>query len=413
MENLEDLLKLSEKYITLLNRQYIRNFVRKDPFKTRLTIVLGQRGVGKTTAIVQYFLQRKAENSAMEKKLLYLPADHFLIGNRALYEIAETFSQLGGEIICFDEIHKYSNWSQELKSIYDTFPELKVIASGSSALEVHKGSHDLSRRAIVKQMPGFSFREYLEVITGKTFPIYTLEEILKTHERCANYIIDVLKKPKILRILNLFQDYLKKGYYPYFTECTSEEDFYFTLERSVHTTIESDIPSVHPSITAASIKKIIRLLSFIAQQVPFKPHLNKLTEILDLNDQRILKTYLKYLEDAGLINTVSKAGKGLSVLEKPEKIFLDNTNQVYAFGKQDSNTGNLRETFFVNVLSSRHSVFYSDEGDFMVNNHTFEVGGKNKSFKQIRNIKNSYVVLDDVESGINNKIPLWLFGFLY
>lgn len=413
MENLDDLFKLSEKYLITLNRQYVRNFVKKDPFKARLTIILGQRGVGKSTAIVQYLLQRNLENSATDKKILYLPADHFSIGNRALYEIAEIFCQLGGEIICFDEIHKYPNWSQELKSIYDTFPELKVIASGSSALEVHKGSHDLSRRSIIKQMFGFSFREYLEVITEETFPIYSLEEILKNHEQHAKDIIDTLKKSKNLKVLSLFQVYLKKGYYPYFTECASEDDFYFTLERSVHTAIESDISFVHPSITAASIKKIIRLLSFIAQQVPFKPHLNKLTEILDLNDQRVLKTYLKYLEDAGLINTVSKAGRGLSVLEKPEKIFLHNTNQVYAFGKQNSNTGSLRETFFINIMSSTHLIYYSDVGDFMVDNYIFEVGGKNKSFKQIRNIKNSYVVLDDVESGINNKIPLWLFGFLY
>lgn len=409
---MEDLIELSNNYIEVLNRPYIRDFVKEDPFAARMTILLGQRGIGKTTSIIQYLIS-KYDGKLSSKGVLYLPVDHIQIGKRTLYEIAKLFRQLNGKIICFDEIHKYSNWSMELKSIRDTFPDLKIIASGSSTLEVQKGSHDLSRRAIVKYIGGYSFREYLEVITKMSFKKFSLEEILENHEEIARSITKQLQEALQLRILSIFQDYIRKGYYPYFIECSSEKEFFLTLEQSVHSSIEGDIQSVYPEITGVSIKKIIRLFGLIAQQVPFKPKLNKLTEILELSDIRTLKNYLYYLEKAKLVNIVSKVGKGLSIIEKPEKIFLDNTNQVFAFGNQNSNVGNIRETFFINSVSNVYNVVYSLSGDFCVEKYTFEIGGPNKKYNQIKDIKNSFLVIDDIEIGINNKIPLWLFGFLY
>ncbi len=408
---MEDLFLLSQKQLRLLTRDYKRKFI-KDPFASRMTILLGERGIGKSTFIAQY-LESLLTQGFSERNVLYLPADHFELGERALYEIAETFSLLGGKVICFDEIHKYLNWSQELKSIYDTFPELKVIASGSSALIVQKGSHDLSRRAIVKKMYGFSFREYLEFETGSSFSVHSLEDIIKNHEQLTYSCIDQLKQVSEFRILALFHQYLKTGYYPYFSECMNEEEFYFKLEQSAHATIEIDIQSVYPSITGTSIKKIIKLLAILSQQVPFQPKMNKLIEVLDLTDERTLKLYLKYLQDAGLINTVSKYGKGLSVLEKPDKVFLNNTNQMYAFGANKTDIGTIRETYFVNAISAVDSICHSMQGDFIVQDYTFEVGGKSKKLTQIKAIPKSYLVIDGIEIGINKKIPLWLFGFLY
>lgn len=412
MDDMEDLFLISQNQIQLLTREYRRKFIKGDPFASRMTILLGERGIGKSTFIAQY-LESLIAQGLSARSVLYLPADHFGLGGRALYEIAETFSLYGGKVICFDEIHKYLNWSQELKSIYDTFPQLKVITSGSSALIVQKGSHDLSRRAIVKKMYGFSFREYLEFETGSEFSVCAFNDVINNHEQLASSCIEQLKKVSEFKILELFHQYLKTGYYPYFRECVNEEEFFFKLEQSAHATVEIDIQSVYPSITGVSIKKIIKLLAVLAQQVPFQPKMNKLIEVLDSTDERTLKLYLKYLQDAGLINTVSKYGKGLSVLEKPEKIFFNNTNQMYAFGAHKTDIGTIRETYFVNAISAVESIFHSNQGDFIVKDCTFEVGGKSKKFSQIREVANSYLVIDGIEMGINKKIPLWLFGFLY
>lgn len=409
---MEDLFKLSRQYMHFLDRPYKRRFLVTDPFKNQMTILLGQRGIGKSTLIVQY-LKSQIEKGGSEESILYFPADHFIRGARALYEIADQFNELGGRIICFDEIHKYSNWSQELKSIRDTFPRLKVIASGSSILEVDKGSHDLSRRAIIRYLNGLSLREYIEIETGHPFPVYTLNDILKNHESLARNITSLLEEIDTSRILIFFQRYLRKGYYPYYSEYADDPEFYATLEQNQHITIESDIPAIYPVINGATVKKMEQLISLIAQQVPFKPTLSHLTNALHISDQRILKTYFKYLEDACIINTVCKEGNRIAALEKPEKIFLNNTNQMYIYGENKISKGTLRETFFVNITSALFDVIYSEKGDFSIEDNTFEVGGKNKSFNQIKDLPNSFLALDDMEIGINKKIPLWIFGFLY
>lgn len=408
---MQDLYDVSYYFISRLNREHTRDFLRNDPFRTRMTILLGQRGVGKTTIIIQY-IAGQFEVKKESPLAMYLPADHILIGERSLYEIAQKFYESGGQLICFDEIHKYENWSQELKSIHDTFPDLKVIASGSSVLKVQKGSHDLSRRAIVRYLPGLSFREYMVLKLGLELDPISLEDIIINHRKIA---LELAEKFEVndVKVLSLFSDYLKKGYYPYFFQYKNKEDYFAALEQSVLATIENDLSAVYPNITGAVVKKIRRLLSFIAQQVPFKPTLSKLTGALDISDERALKTYLKYLEDAEIINVLSKSGKRLSTLEKPEKIYLNNTNQSYAFGNQSVDKGNLRETFFLNAVIRDHDVTYPEAGDFNVNGMIFEVGGKNKTFDQIKHLKSSFLALDDMGLGFENTIPLWLFGFLH
>lgn len=410
---IEELFRLSQNFIRINNREYVRYFLRTYPLKNRFSIVVGQRGVGKTTAIIQHILS-SYKNDIFTNSALYIQADHFLVGGHSLYEIAEQFYNLGGKMICFDEIHKYPNWSTELKSIYDTFPKLTIVASGSSALEIYKGSHDLSRRAVVYKMFGMSFREFIEIELGINLKSAGLENIINNHQRIADSITTTVEK-KGKKILALFKSYLEYGYYPYFREYKNRELFYLTLEQNIHTTLESDLIAIYPSLSGNSIKKIKKLLMIIASSVPFTPDLKKLKTTLDVGDERTLKTYLKYLEDAGIILTVSKGGKGLRELEKPEKIYLNNPNLIHAISsRMPLEIGNLRETFFLNMVETSHKVSSPAQGDFLVDGkYTFEIGGKNKDFSQIKDIKDSFLGVDNTEIGVGNKIPLWLFGFLY
>lgn len=408
--NLEDIYALSRHFITIKNQSYKRYFIRKIPLKHRLSILLGQRGVGKTTMLIQYLLDY-AKSDKYSPKILYVQADHFLVANASLYEIAEKFYNSGGKFIVFDEIHKYPNWSIELKSIYDTFPDLKIIASGSSALEVYKGSHDLSRRAIIYNLPGLSLREYLELNLGVVFADFSLQDIVNNHEKIADSIITKLKPQKILLH---FHNYLKYGYYPYFQEIKDTSLYLLTLEQNLHTIIESDLAAIYPSLTGNSIKKIKQLLVFIAQSVPFVPNWQKIKILLEIGDDRTLKTYFKYLEDAGLTRSVMSGSKKMHRLEVSGKIYLNNSNQLYAFSPGLQNQGTMREIFFLASLSQGYKVTVPQNGDFLVDDkYIFEIGGKKKSFNQIKAEQNAYLACDDIESGSGKKIPLWLFGFLY
>lgn len=403
--------KISQQYINRLNREYVRDFLKENPFRTPMTVLLGSRGVGKTTLIIQYICsQYKSKEN--KKKALYLPADHMVVEGRSLYEIANDFQSIGGELICFDEIHKYDNWSQELKNIADTFSDLKVIASGSSALEVQKGSHDLSRRAIVRYLPGLSFREYISLRLGISLKICEFKDIIINHLKICRAINKKISK-KQKQVLPLFKEYLKNGYYPFSLNYPNDEDFNAAVEQTIYTTLESDIPSVHPNLTGAVTKKMKRLLAIIAKQVPFQPKLNQLTAALEIADIRTLKTYIGHLEESGLINVLSKSGKRLATLEKPEKIYLNNTNQSYVLGGKDANIGTVRETFFLSALPRAMEVTYPTVGDFNVEGILFEVGGKNKTFDQVKRFKDAYLAMDEIEEGYEHVVPLWLFGFLY
>lgn len=409
----EELFELSRNLVENYNRQYQRYFLKENKLDSRLSVIIGQRGIGKSTVIVQYLLSHYAKE-LKANKALFLQADHFLVNETSLYEIAEQFNSLNGKVLCFDEIHKYGDWSRQLKSIYDTFPDLKIIASGSSALEIYKGTHDLSRRAIVYEMRGLSFREFIEITLNLTLEEHTLTDILRQHAEIARDIAQQLKR-KNEKIIPLFKRYLAYGYYPYFLEFENKVLYYLTLEQNIHTTIEADLPAINPNLSGSSVKKIKKLLAFIASAVPFTPDLKKLKTILDVGDERTLKSYLKYLEDAGLILTLTAGGRGMRELEKPEKIYLNNFNQAYAIsGHYGANVGCIRETFFANMLSSLARLSYAKQGDFRVNDRfVFEIGGRSKKFDQISAIKDSFLALDDIEYGSGNKIPLWLFGFLY
>ena len=410
---LEDLFLLSRHFLRSFDRPYRRYLLGKRPFETRFSMLIGPRGAGKTTALIQYALDCYGDDPATEKAL-YLPVDHFTRGNRSLYEIAEEFHSFGGELVCFDEIHKYGNWSGELKSIYDSFPKLRMIASGSSALEIGQGSHDLSRRAIVYRLNGLSFREYMDLVLERHTEPLDVETILEEHEKLAGVLIEGVEKSG-RKILALFGDYLRAGYFPYFREFDDASLYHIALEQGIHTTIESDLLAVYPSLTGSSVKKLKQLLAVIAESVPFTPDMRRLKRLVDVGDERTLKSYLKYLEDGGIIINLSAEGRGLKGMEKPEKIYLNNPNQVYAIsGEGRENIGNIRETFFVNMMSVDHEVTAARSGDFWVDSrYTFEVGGRNKDFGQIRDEPDSFLAVDGIERGIGRRIPLWLFGFVY
>jgi hypothetical protein len=409
---MDELYQLSLQFLHARNQNYRRYFIRDNSLNEKMSILVGQRGVGKTTLLIQYLLDFVDGNLA-SKKILYVPSDHFSLGNRSLYSITETFVLNGGEFIAFDEIHKVPNWSISLKSIYDSFPKLKVLASGSSALEIHRGSHDLSRRAIVYRVFGLSFREYLEMELELDLPQVDFDDLLVNHQDLCLKTCSLIENKKKHKILVLFQNYLKHGFYPYWFEWKDEDKFQITLEQSIHTTLESDLIAIHPSLSGISIKKIRALLAFIAQNVPYSPNWKNLCQLIEIGDERTLKNYFTLLDDADLIKLLYSSSSKLSGIDSPAKIYLQNTNIAHVIACGRENKGNLRETFLFNMLARKHEVTLPSNGDFLVDRKfLIEVGGAKKSKKQIWNESKAYVVADDIEIGMNNKIPLWLFGFL-
>lgn len=412
---LEELFIKSRDFIALNNQSYKRYFIITQPLEHRLSIIVGPRGIGKTTTIAQYMSLHYKEHEA-----LYVNLDDIQNTTQfSMTEIAEEFVLNGGKLLCFDEIHKYNSWSAELKNIYDRFGDLKVIATGSSALQINQGSHDLSRRAIVYTMVGMSFREFLELHYGFEFSPYSLYDILNKHVELATEIKKQIEQ-KEHKIIPLFKNYLKYGYYPYYLSMPNTTLFLQTLQQNINVSIESDLLYVYPKLNGTSIKKIKTLLSIIIKSVPFEPNISDMKKAADIADDRTLKEYLSKLDDAGLIKLLMRNALAMKSIDKPEKIYLANPNLMYT---KEPDIGNLRETFFVNQMDNYYKIkqslsddgiFAGKSGDFYCEEkYTFEVGGKKKGFSQIKDVPDSYVVSDDLETGIGNKIPLWLFGFLY
>ncbi len=364
----------------------------------KLIGIIGSRGVGKTTFILQYL---KALDVPFEKKL-YFSADHFHAINHSLYEIAEEFSKQGGEVLAIDEIHKYPNFEMELKSIHDTF-DLKVIFSGSSALTLEHTKADLSRRAILYRVNGMSFREFIEYESGIKIDTFSFEDILKNHSSIALSINEQIKP------FEYFKKYLEYGYYPFYKQ--NRSNYNQKLHEIVNVVLESDLPLIF-NIEPKNIFKLKKLLSLLCQSKPYELNISKLSTKIEIN-RNTLYNYLHYLEAGSLTKMIKQRSKGDGILTKPEKLYLNNTNLNFSYCEA-SDVGTLREQFFVNQLTLQHTLHYSKIGDFLIDGqYVVEIGGKNKSFQQIKDVENSFVVADDIEIGMGKKIPLWLFGFLY
>jgi hypothetical protein len=354
--------------------------------------IIGARGVGKTTMVLQYI-----KENLDSKKALYVSADDMYFGEHRLYDLADDFYKSAGQYLFIDEIHKYSDWSRELKNIYDSFPALKIVFTGSSILDILKGSSDLSRRAIIYKLQGLSFREYLKLFHNYETEVYTLKQIVNNEVRLTD-----IKHP-----LPLFNDYLKRGYYPFGLE--NEMDI--RLGQIIVQTLESDIPQF-ANLNVGTSRKLKRLLLIIAESVPFKPNFSKISEIIGVS-RNSLDDYFSYMEKAGLIGQLRNETSGIRGLGKVDKVYLDNTNIIFNLVGDKSNIGNIRETFFFNQMRLMNDVTSSEKVDFVIDNYTFEVGGKNKQQTQIAKDGKSFVVKDDIEFGYLNVIPLWAFGFNY
>lgn len=398
---MEKLIEVFRKKMTAPLPTFERELERKINWNARLISIRGSRGTGKTTLFLQHIKKTFSNNL---NKVLYVSLDNIYFSNNTLVELAEKFVSHGGTHLFLDEVHKYENWSKEIKNLYDDFPELHIAFTGSSLLEILNGRADLSRRTLVYELTGLSFREYLSLIKAHDFPIFTLEEILKNNEQISAEIASKIKP------FEFFDDYLSFGYYPYFLE--GKDDYFNRLNETLNMILEVELPFLR-GLEIAYIPRIKKLLAVIGESAPFIPNITQLAAKIGISRQTLL-IYLKYLEDAKLINQLYKKSRGLSVLEKPEKILMENTNLMKLFNGENSNTGSLRETFVLNQLLHSHKVDFSEESDFFVDSkYTFEVGGKNKKRKQIQTVPDSYIIADDIEFGTDRRIPIWLLGFMY
>ncbi|MBT3423490.1 MAG: AAA family ATPase [Bacteroidetes bacterium] len=396
MENLRN------KFLRLLgqvNFEYQRYLYNQINWNDRLVIIKGQRGVGKTTLLLQY-IQNEIKGLT---KTLYISLDDLYFSTNKLSNLVEQFTLNGGKNLFIDEVHRYPDWSIELKNIYDFYPELRIIATGSSAIAIEKGKADLSRRASVYHLHTLSFREYVEMYHSVKLDKFTLSELVNKHEQKA---IQINKK---IKPIELFNQYLKFGSYP-FADST-DPLFYDKLNAIVNLIIDNDIPAVE-NISYETRIKIKKLLFLISAAVPFKPNIAELSQKVGTSRDVLLK-YLHLLSNAGIINLLTQEGSASSILQKPEKIYINNPTLMLALD-ESANTGTLRETFFMNQISVDNKVTAPKAGDFFVQDlYTFEVGGKSKTQKQIAGIENAYTVIADIEFGQGNRIPLWMFGLLY
>lgn len=354
--------------------------------------LVGPRGVGKSTMLLQYIKQNLNVTDT-----LYVSADQLYFASHTLIDLADSFYKMGGKHLFIDEIHKYDGWSAEVKQIFDSYSDLQLVISGSSILDITKGMADLSRRIPIYEMQGLSFREYLHLFHGIKMDVVSMADLLR-----HDYVIPGLEHP-----LPLFNDYLRRGYYPFGKDVA----FDIELAQVVAQTMESDIP-MYLNANVSVGRKLKQLLMVVAESVPFKPVMQKIADVTGIS-RNYIQDYLMYMERAGMIAQLRDAVGGIRGLGKIEKVYLDNTNLIYVLAPKRADIGNVRETFFMNQMRVVGDVMCSPVSDFLVDGMTFEIGGRKKGQKQIAEVENGYVVKDDIEAGYANVIPLWAFGLLY
>jgi len=405
--NLQKLYEIQKKLIKKTDYLKKRYIYKKINWNLKSIGILGQRGVGKTVLILQYIKEHYKNND----KALYISLDNPFFDTISLFELAKLFEQYGGEHLFIDEVHKYENWAAHIKSIYDSL-ELKVVFSGSSILKITKQNADLSRRSIIYHLENLSFREYMSFNETLDYEEINLNTIINNHVEIANDISSKIKP------LKEFKNYLVYGAYPFIIE--GQDMYHQKIIQIINLILETDLPYINP-IYINQIRKLKKFLFLLAVNVPFIPNITDLANSTQISRPKIYE-YMNYLETAKIINCIRSKEKGYKIMSKPEKLFMQNTSISYAL-TSEVDIGSARESFFVNQIKNFYagqkqfldeSIYVSKKGDFLVNNqYTFEIGGRKKSFAQIKDISDSYIAADDIEIGFNNKIPLWLFGFLY
>lgn len=387
----------SEKKRNEVTDTFVRYLWKEVDWSQRLILLLGHRGVGKTTLLLQ---QMKSDPT----KSIYLSLDDYYFEEIRLIEVVSALYDLGYRSFYLDEIHRYVHWSKELKNVYDDFTDSKFIVTGSSILEISKGQADLSRRAVVYPLLGLSFREFLLLEEKMDLQVVALEEMIRNHSVISADYLDHFD------IKTSFKNYLNYGYYPFYRE--GKRVYHQKLQETTNLVIDSDITPFE-ELNYTTVRVMKKLLYVISQSVPFIPNISKLAEKMGVTRNTILKL-LDILDKAQLLSLLHTSTEGISMLQKPEKIYLQNTNLAYMFAHESPNVGNIRETFFLNQLQVKHQVTAPKYGDFMVDStYVFEVGGTSKTSKQIQGVPNAYLAIDGIAGGVGNRIPLWLFGFLY
>jgi predicted AAA+ superfamily ATPase len=391
---MKELYQSFEENLRKTSLNFKRYLLPKINWESRLFGIVGPRGVGKTTLVLQHIKENHSPDNT-----LYISMDNLYFANHSLLETADKFYKDGGKFLFVDEIHKCPKWSLSLKHLYDNYPDLKIVFTGSSVLDILKGSADLSRRATLLHLQGLSFREYLQLFHNIEVPVLSFQEIL------AHKSNDL--KEKIGSPIKFFNDYLQHGYFPF----ANDEDFYSHLQQVIIQTMESDI-LLYANMNVSTGRKLLKLLAIIADSVPFKPNFSNLAKSIEASKNSIAD-YFYYIEKAGMIAQLREKTDSMLVLGKVEKVYLDNTNLAFCLSEKDPNIGNLRETVFFNQMRVNQKVFRSEKADFNIDNLTFEVGGKSKNQKQIEGLKNAFIVKDDIEYGYKNVLPLWAFGLNY
>lgn len=397
---MEILLTTSERLTEFTTDSFKRGLYNRINWENRLIGIKGARGTGKTTLM----LQRLKSLGKSATEAAYFTLDDLYFTTHSLVETAAEFRRKGGKILFLDEVHKYTNWATHLKNLYDLYPDLQIVFTGSSIIDISRQEVDLSRRVLMYELPGMSYREYLAFEGIVTIEALSLSLLLSEHQGWKPFF------PIGFRPLQHFEAYLRSGYYPFFRE--DKGGYGHRIQQLIRMIVEYDMAELK-DFDIRNAKKMLQLLYVLAENVPFKPNLSELADKSGIHRNSV-NNYLHFLERAKLIKLLYRGGSSMVVLQKPEKIYLENTNLMYALSLQRPDTGNLRETFFMNQVSSEHSIQESAISDFLVDGmYTFEVGGKHKGKKQIEGIPNAYIVKDDIETGFGNTLPLWLFGFLY
>jgi predicted AAA+ superfamily ATPase len=399
---METLFAKQDRLLDRTQTSLVRHQMQEINWNARLLAIRGARGVGKSTLMLQYIKTHYAQYS---REVLYCTLDSIYFASHNLLELADTFYKYGGRHLFLDEVHKYKKWSSEVKEIYDMYPNMRVVISGSSLLKILTGDADLSRRCVPYAMQGLSFREYLQFYKGINIEPVKLEDVLSHPEGICS-LVNAECQP-----LPLFKDYLKYGYFPFYLE--NNIDYYTQMEQVVNYVVETELPS-ECSVDVTNVRKIKALIGILATTIPFEVDISKLSSMIEAHRNTVIE-YLSHLNRARVLNLLYSQISTVKKMQKPDKIYLENPNLIYALASDDVKIGTVRETFVVNQLSYGHTVEYGKTaGDFKVDGrHTFEVGGKSKTYEQIAGIPDSYILADDMETPFGHKFPIWVVGFLY
>ncbi len=397
---MEELLELSASLIDRVSLDFKRYLYSRINWSNRLVGIKGARGTGKSTLL----LQKLKELNLPNHQVAYFSLDEMYFTANSLLQTAKVFYLQGGKVLMLDEVHKYPSWAREIKNLHDRYEDLYIVFTGSSIIDIAKQEGDLSRRALIYELKGLSYREYLKYQHKITLPVLSLEQLVTPNFKWLDLF------PKKFKPLTYFQDYLRFGYYPFYKN--DLVNYHKLLRQLARTIVEYDMSELK-GFDIRQAKKMLQLLYVVSQQVPFKPNITSLAQKTGIHRNSV-NNYLFFLQDARLLYLLEHTGVSTAILQKPEKVFLENTNLLYALAETVPSEGTVRETFFNNQLQVVHSVNYSKKTDFIIDaKYSFEIGGKNKSNEQIANIQNAWTIKADMESPAGKSLPLWIFGFLY